>query len=438
MSTRPVLSLHPAAHARHIAGAGAVAILGGLLALAAWAVTAPLAGAIVVHGVVKVEHHRKTVQHLEGGIVRRILVRDGDRVQAGQTLLVLTDAQADAALAGGSGQLDAEMARLARLHAERDGLARIEFVPALRGRAHDPRVAELLGAEEALFQTRRRALLGQLALLHAQRAQVASEIAALASHAASTRSARELLGEELQANEELQRRNFISRMQVLRLQRTREEYQSREGEARATLAKAHQKLAELDLRAMELRERHRQAAADEAAAAQPRLAVLSARLEPSRDAVRRQAVTAPIAGIVVDLKVFTVGGVVERGAPLLDIVPDDDGLVVEVRLGVDDVQHARAGMPADIRLPAYAQRDAPLLAGTLEKISADRLHDAATGTAHFVGQVRIDEASLRAARAVELRAGLRAEVFLRTGERTAADYLLAPVLASLSRALREP
>ena len=187
-----------------------------------------------------------------------------------------------------------------------------------------------------------------------------------------------------------------------------------------------------------IRDRYSQAAADELTAVKATLADLDEKQRPSRDAVNRQAIVAPIAGQVVDLQLFTVGGVARPGERLLDIVPDSEPLLIEARIGLDDIDDLRLNQPADIRLTAYPTRTTPLLTGVVRYLSADQLVDARTGAPHYIAQVAVDAASLaQAGGRVRLQPGMRAEVFVKTGERTVIDYLLEPVAATLRRALRE-
>jgi HlyD family type I secretion membrane fusion protein len=434
----PLPALHPAADARRSVAAGLLIIAVAFGAVGTWAALAPLAGAIIASGVVKVDTNRKTVQHLEGGIVKEILVRDGDRVRAGQPLISIGDERVSAELSGASAQLDAERARAARLQAERDGLTAIDFPAALRARAMEPRIAELARLETTLFDSRRRALREQLALLEGQRSETRQEVEALAAEVRADRSAAALLEEEMGAYERLRAQNFVSHAQMLKLRRGMEDYRARQGESLANKARAQQKISELAMRAASLRHEYQQKAADELTATQTRIVTLEEQVKPSRDAVTRQAVVAPIAGTVVGLKVFTVGGTVGPREPLLDIVPDDNPLVVEARINLDDIRHLHPGMPADLRFTAYHSRETPLVQGELTYLSADRLSDPNSGASYYLAQVRVDRDSLAAAREIRLQPGMRAEVYLKTPGRTTLDYLLEPIAGSLRRGMREP
>ena len=212
----------------------------------------------------------------------------------------------------------------------------------------------------------------------------------------------------------------------------------RRGENLAGLAKAKQKITDLNMRSAGLRNEYQQTASSELASAQSRIADLQARVKSSDDAVMRQQILAPIAGTVVDLKVFTEGGIVAPREALLDIVPDETALLVEAKVNLDDIRHLQLGMAADIRFTAYHARATPVVRGELIYISADRLLDRDTGAAYYQTRVKVPQEALKAAGDLNLQPGMRAEVFLKTGDRTALDYLLEPVLSSLRRASREP
>jgi HlyD family type I secretion membrane fusion protein len=409
----------------------ALAFAGG----GSWAALAPLASAVIAAGVVKVENNRRTVQHLEGGIVKDILVKDGDQVMRGQPLLVLEDERVSAGLDLIRNQLDAETAKAARLQAESSGSSAPAFPAALTERRADAETGEIIKLERELFQTRRQVLEQQIALLEEQIVQAAGEVDALQQQLAAEQTAAALLAEELAANEAL--RNYATKVQILDLKRALAGYQARQGEHRAEIAKAQQRAGEIRLRIEALRNQYRQGAADELSLTRNRMFDLQERLRPLRDAARRQLISAPIGGRIVGLRVSTVGGVIRPGEALLDIVPDDEPLIIEAHIDVDDIDSVYPGLAADIRLTAYQQRTTPLLHGRLESVSADQLAQPGE-TPYYSARIRVEAGTLQtAAAALQLYPGMRAEVFLKTGKRTALDYLLAPVTGSLRRAARE-
>ncbi|HSJ97430.1 MAG TPA: HlyD family type I secretion periplasmic adaptor subunit [Myxococcota bacterium] len=421
-----------------LARAGAAVIVLSVAALAGWAALAPLAGAVVAPAHVKVDLNRKVVQHQEGGLVRAIHVRDGDRVREGQALIVLDDVRIDAQLELLRTQLDAERAKAARLEAERLYAGAPRFPRDLTERKADPRVSELLERETALFRARRDAVESQVSLLRRQIQEAGAEAAALASQLDAETRALSLQREELHANNELQRQGYVQKTRVLTLQRAVAEYEARHGEHRAQLSQARQRAAELELRILSLRNAYAQAAADELKDTTSRLFDLEERIRPSRDASERQKIVAPIAGEIVGLRVFTPGSVVGPREVLMEIVPEDKRLIVEGRIRPEDVNHVRPGTEADIRLTAYKQRTTPLVQGRVSYVSADRLVDEQTGEPYYAVQVDVPAESLALAGNLRLQAGMPAELFLRTDERTTLDYLLAPVTDYLRRSMREP
>ena len=409
------------------------------LGAGAWAALAPIGGAVIVSGAVKVDSNRRTVQHQEGGIVKSVLVRDGDRVRAGQPLIVLEDVRVDAALDQLRTQVDVERARSARLEAEQALAERIAYPQDLLARAaREPRVAELLRRESTLFDARRQTLREQAELLRRQQAQAEEEAAALRAQIAAETRALALQRDELDANRRLQQQGFVGEMRVKTIDRAAADYEARVGERNAELAKARQKASELALRTKTLENQFRQGAADELKENTNKLFDLEERLRPSRDAAERQRIVAPIDGEVVDLKVTAAGGVIGPRDPLLDLVPLDGRLVIEGRARTEDVDHVRVGAPADVHLTAFKSRTTPTVAGMVTYVGADRLVDRASGAPYYVLHVEVTAEALRAAGGIALKPGMPAEVFVRTGDRTALQYLLEPFTAFLRRALREP
>jgi HlyD family type I secretion membrane fusion protein len=412
-------------------------IAAGVLVLGTWAVVAPLSGAIIAPGYVKVDLNRKVVQHQEGGTVRAIHVRDGDQVKQGQELLVLDDVRIDAQLDLLRTQLDAERAKAARLEAERAYAPRPVFPGELLKRKSEPKVGEQLARETELFRARREAIETQIAVLKKQITETAGEIAAVNEQLVAEERALKLQKEELAANQRLLDQGYVQKTRVLTLQRAVAEYEARHGEHRAELSKARQRVGELELRILSLRNTYAQSAADELKESTSRIFDLEERIRPSRDAAERQKITAPIEGEVVGLRVFSRGAVVGPRDVLMEIVPRDKRLIVEARIRPEDINHVRAGSEADVRLTAYKQRTTPLVAGTVTYVSGDRLIESQTGVPYYVVHIDVPADKLAEGR-LRLQAGMPAEVFVRTDARTTLDYLLAPVTSYFRRAMREP
>lgn len=413
---------------------GILLLIGGV---SVWVWLAPISGAVIGPGLVKVDMNRKTVQHQEGGIVGEILVRDGSKVKAGQTLIVLKDVRVDAGNEAVRAQLDAELAKAARLSAEITS-SQIVFPEELRQRQSDPRVAELLKHESTLFRVRHEALTNQITLLHSQAREARSEIKARGAQMKADDEAIKLQREELAANASLANKGFVSKTRLLTLQREVAQYESRHAEGAAALATAQQKVSDLELRAETLRSSFVQDASNELRQSTTTIFDLRQRLRPAQDAEKRQRITAPIAGEVVDLRVTSVGAVIAPREPILDIVPDNADLLIEARIRPEDVTFVHLNAHADVRLTAFRQRITPTVNGTVTYISADRLVDKDNkNMAYYAVHVRVSPEALKTAGNLQLQAGMPAEVFIKTTPRNALEYLVDPILAFLQRSLRE-
>lgn len=420
------------------ARAGFALLGGGVLGIAAWLVLAPLSGAVIAPGYVKVDMNRKVVQHQEGGIVKQVLVRDGERVQQGQALVVIDDVKLDATLDLLRTQHDGERAKAARLEAERAMLTEVRFPADMEGRAKEPKVVELMQRETALFRARREALESQIAVLHKQIRQTEDEAKALDGQIAAERRALKSQREELALNVQLASKGFVQKTRLMTLERAVADYEARWEEHRAELAKTRQRASELELRILAQRNAYVQSATDELKEISTRLFDLEERLRPSKDASDRQRIAAPITGVVVGQRVFAAGAVVAPREVLMEIVPEDKTLIIEARIRPEDINHVRKGSEAEVRLTAYKQRTTPLVAGTVNYVSADRMVDSQTSAPYYVVHVDVPARALEAAGNLRMQAGMPAEVYIRTDSRTAFDYLFAPVTVYLRRGMREP
>jgi epimerase transport system membrane fusion protein len=429
--------MNPEIDAARIIRTGLLIIALGVVAFAVWAYLAPLSGAVIAPGFVKVDLNRKVVQHQEGGIVRAIRVRDGDRVNQGQELLVLDDVRIEAQLDLLRTQLDAERAKAARLEAERALAARPAFPQDFLKRKNEAKVAELIARETALFRARREALDTQIAVLRRQIRETVEEAEALAEQIGAEERALKLQKEELAANERLLAQGYVQKTRLLTLQRAVAEYEARHSERRAELSKSRQRASELEFRILAMRNTYVQTATDEMKETTSRLFDLEERIRPSRDASERQKIAAPIAGEVVGLRVFNPGSVIGPREVLMEIVPREKRLIVEARIRPEDINYVKSGSEADIRLTAYQSRTTPLVAGSVTYVSGDRHVDTQSGAPYYIVHIDVPEKAL-AASSLRLQAGMPAEVFIRTDSRTALDYLLAPVTSYLRRAMREP
>jgi HlyD family type I secretion membrane fusion protein len=405
----------------------------GLVAL--WSATAPLSGAVVAGGQVKVELNRKTVQHQEGGIVRQILVRDGERVRAGQPLVVVGDVRSDAELSLLQDQLRAARIRAARAQAEAALQSRFSAPADLAGR---PEAAEHLAREHALFAARRRTLDEQIGALEQQIHDAHAQAGALEAQIAATETSAKLSAEEVEMNNKLVREGFVNRTRLLGLQREASDYVARVGEYRSELALARQRAGDLQARIAQARNQYQQQAADELKEASAKVRELEERLRPSQDQVERQMVRSPVDGEVMSMRVSAVGEVVGPREPILDVVPEHEKLVVEARIHPQDIDHVHKDAPAEVRLSAFDARTVPLLPARVTFVSPDRVADPDSAESWFVATVEVDAASLKNFPQVHLHAGMPAELFVTTPQRTLFQYLTKPLVLFSNRAMREP
>lgn len=428
------------ARARRTVRAGLAAI-GVLVAVSGvWMALAPLHGAVIVPATIVVQNYRKTVQHLEGGIVRQILVREGDQVRAGDPLVRLSEIQAGAVVELLQDQMDAELIRSARLRAERDLLPRVEFPSELLSRVREKsKLATLMDSERRFFQARRQQLEGQIAVLRTQIRQINEEIVGLESQLKSANEASRYLAEELKMNVDLADRNFVQKTRVMGFQRQIAEKDEKRGEYAAEIAKAHQKVSEAELRIINLNDAYVREASGELKESNQKIIDLRERLKPSEDALKRLLVLAPVAGRVVDLKVTTVGGIIAPREPLMDIVPSESTLIVEGKVRTDEIAQFQADSSVSVQLSAFKQRTTPLVDGRIIYISSDAITETVNGVSvpFYRVQAELSPASLKAVGIEGLTPGMPAVIFIQTRERTVLDYVIEPVTDSLRRSMRE-
>ncbi len=417
------------------AGVGVLTLFFG--GLGGWAATAPLTGAVVAPAVVKVEGNRKSIQHLDGGIVRELKVREGDRVEAGQTVIVLEDTQARASVAVLAQQRDVSLAQEARLIAERDGASEVSFSRDLVARRDHPDVATLLDTETRQFAVRRTALTGQIAVLKQRVEALQEQIKGLEAQQISTKEQIELIAAELKDQHDLLRKNLTLRSRVLQLERSASALKGQSGEIAANIARARQTIGEVEMQMMQLRNERMTEVAKDLRETQAKLLDVIPRLQAAQDALDRTVIRTPYAGYVVALAVFSVGGVIVRGEKVMDVVPTMDELAIEASVNVDDIHDVLPGMRAEVHFTAYKQRVLPVIRATVMQVSADRLTDPKTSVPYYTALIKVDEKDLAEAKDVKLYPGMAATVMIPTKERTALDYLLSPVMTSFDAAFRQ-
>ncbi len=423
--------------ARRLARRGLWVLALGLLPVMGWLAFAPLASAVVAQAHVKVDLDRRPVQHAEGGIVREVKVRDGQRVRQGEPLLVLGDVGVDADVNRLTYRVQAERAGVIRLEAEQAGAALVFPADLVQAAAQDPRLAEQLAKERALFNSRRETVQGQTTLLRAQREKIGQEMVALRAQIEQATASEKHQASELERNRRLVKEGFISDTRIMQLEAAVADYRVKLEERRSELARAEQRLVDTELRIKGLESDYRQQASDQLKVASVRLSEIQQEWRKSTDASQRQVVTAPVDGEVMNLRYTSPGTVVSPREPIADLVPANPRLVVEAQIRPEDVSRVRQGQGAHIKFTAFNALTTPMVDGKVFYVAADRMVDRNTQQAWYVVLVEADPASLKAAGQLALQAGMPAEVFIQGEQRTPLQYLAEPVTQVLQRAGRE-
>ena len=433
----PSVRVRPSVRPGPYIAAGLLVVLAMFGGLGTWAALAPLSGAVIAPGTVTVDTKRKTVQHLEGGIVAEILARDGDRVARGQLLIRLDETRASANLAILDGRLSDLKARRARLLAERHGADRVVFADGLLHRKDDPHVAEILAGQQDLFAARRESLAGEIAILQQSIRQFREEVKGLEAQQRSKARQVELIEDELAGLRLLYEKGYAPRTRILALERAAEQLKGERGEHVAEIAKARRSIGEVRLKVLQLQKSFREKVVAELREVQAEIFDLEERRVAFEDALDRLDIRAPRAGTVVRLSVHTLGAVIGPGEAVMDIVPQDDDLGIEARGRPQDVDKVQLRQTTVVRLSAFNLRTTPELRGAVIAVSADRLVDEDTREPYYLTRVRIPEAELAKIGELKLVPGMPAEVFIDTGERTALSYLLKPFSDGLARAFKD-
>lgn len=417
--------------------AGAAVIAGFIGTFLVWGFVASLDSAAIAPGNVIVDSHRKTISHLEGGILRELLVNEGDMVKAGQVLMRLDTALAGSAATQLRNQRWATLAKIARLRAEQANAKTMALPPELERQIKDPGVAEQVATQQALFVARNQAYDSQVSVIERRIQQSREDITALRSQLVSSVERQKSFEEEAVAIRELVEKGYERKPRLLGLERSISEMRGRIGELEANISRARETIAQAEFEGKQLKSQRLSDINKDLQDAQASEADFTDRLTAANDVLQRKDVVAPQDGKVVDLKFFTVGGVVPPGSPIMDIVPQADELIVEVKVSPQDIDVVRAGLPAEIRLSAYRNRIIPLVDGEVTTVSADRLTDQRTGEPYFSARVKLRKDSLQELRKVELYPGMPAEAYIVTGKRRAIDFFLSPIVDSMRRSFRE-
>ena len=408
-----------------------------ILGCGVWATFAPIDTGALAPGIVQVEGKRKSVQHLEGGIVAAIMVSNGDSVSKDDPLLSVDVTQANSELLILAGRRIDLQGKLDRLVAERDDMVSLRFSEGLRGLGEDDdRAATAMASESTLFTARRADRDGEVQLLLQQQAQLSEQAAGFEAILASSNTLLSSLDTEIADLAELLRDGYVDKQRLRELERSRSRVLGEIAETKSKIASANVAIAESQLQIVQLNKRFKSEVVDELKQIQTDLYDVTQQFNTVLDRVERAIIRSPADGIVLNTSTTTVGAVISAGEELMEIVPHDKALIIEARVSPLDIDRVQAGQSAEVRFAVF--KDAYLVTGKLTKLSADRLIDSSTNTPYFAAEVAIEQGDFeRFYNGARLVPGMPAEVLIKTGERTFIDYILSPLKRTFSTSLLE-
>lgn len=421
---------------RHLfVGLMIVILLGG--GVGGWAATVKLSGALIAQGSVVVDQNVQKVQHPTGGIVGELKVRDGDYVKAGDVLVRLDETVMRANLAIVTKGLDQQLARKARLEAERDGAETIAFPSDLVARAKDPDVAATLASEQKLFELRRTERLGQKAQLSQRVSQLEEEISGIEAQQAAKGQEIDLITRELAGVRDLYARNLVQLSRLTQLEREVARLGGERAQLIAVAAQSKGKIAEIRLQIIQIDQNLSSEVAKELRETDGKIGEFVERKITAEDQLRRVDIRAPQTGFVFQSAVHTIGGVISASDPIMYIVPDNDKLQVEAKVQPQDIAQVKVGQAAVLRFSAFDTRTTPEIDGEVTRVSADTSTDQRTGLSYYTIRIGLPPEELKKLGELKLLPGMPVEAFVQTGERTVISYLMKPLYDQFMRAFRE-
>lgn len=396
-----------------------------------------ISGAVVASGVVNVENNNKTVQHLDGGIVAKIKVRNGDVVAEGQELLRLDETAVKASHSVAVARANDLLVQQARLEAERDRKDRMELPPEVAAIKDDPALNRLVATQRALFAARRASHTGELSVLAQRQSQLADEIRSAERQLAARIKEREINARELASVGPLYEKGYASQQRFLPIQRDAARLEGDVGRLTADVSRAKSALAEADLRLAQSEKELLQGVVDELRKVQAQLAEVVEQRAAMDDKLKRTVVRAPRSGRVHALAAHTEGGVIAPGSAIMQVVPEGERLIIDAQIPPQEIDKVRLGGPARIRFPAFGAKATPSLEASVVAVSPAQLADP-QGRSYFLVQVTLAEGEiLKLPPGLALIPGMPAEVYIETGSRSILSYFIKPLTDVLSRTFRE-
>lgn len=403
-----------------------------------WGVTAPINGAVITSGVIKIDFDRKIIQHLDGGIIKEINVREGSFIKKGESLLVLEDVDTSAQVNILNDRFTSALAKESRLIAQKNYAGKIIF-PAELLSSEDKKVKNLLKNERALFKSKRKSYLDQVDLLKQEIKQIKNQIIGLKKEVEAIKASIGYIKKSLVASTKLQKKGFGEQSKIWEKESLLAEKRERLGAQQAENAVAQSKIIETQLRIITLKNTYTQDADDQLKELQKELLEIKELLRPAQYAYDRAVVSAPLDGQVINLQVNTVGGVIRPGADLMEIIPRKNELIIEAKINTNDIDNVHLGQAAHIQLSAYNRRTTPLLEGNVIYIAGDVIEDVVNrGEFYYLCHIQGAAESLKQLpEDIVLFPGMPITAFIQTRARTFIDFILEPIVDNMRRSLRE-
>ena len=420
-----------------IAGFFVIALFFG--GLAAWSVYFPFQGAIIASGVVKVSGERKMVQHLEGGIIQTIFVKEGDKVAEGDVLIELKSSQVSSNVDLLQGRLLAKQAEAARLRAEAGMKSKITWPPELNDLKNNREIAKIITTEQNIFDSRRSDIQGKVKLYNSQIKQLGNRIDGAKEERKSQTEIIGNLEEDLKSKRPLVKEKYMGKTNILELERSLSEYKGRKGKINQDIAQFHQMIQELLLRIVDIENQYKEEAISRLGEATDFIFEIKEQVKPQLDAKERLEIRAPVSGVVINMQVHSEdSGVIRPGMPLLEIVPEDLKMIIKAQVRPQDIISVKKGQETKVQLAAFQRKSTPPVKGRVTYISPDLMSQQTSQGAmsYYEAHVEVDEQDLKTKNAY-LSPGMPVACYITTDQRTIISYLLGPLLKNVDTALRE-
>lgn len=401
-----------------------------------WSFVAPIDSSALATGVVVVKSHRKTIQHLEGGIVSQINVQDGDLVDIGDILLTLDDTQLKAQIKILQGQFISASAISARLNTERQQIKKISFSSELK-ELRDSRVQEATAGQTQIFLARKNSLEGELSILRQRIDQLSLKIKGLKTQQGSNYQLLALYGEEITDLKELLVDGFADKQRLRDLQRQHTQTSSDIAALITEIASTQMQQGETKLQILQTERKFQEEVATQLEEVNSELFSISEQLVVAKDKNQRSAILAPVKGMILGMSAHTKGGVIGSGQAILDIVPEDEELIINAQVAPLDIDRIQIGTTAEVRFSAFSSKTTPVMEGRVRTISADSLQDEVTGMQYYQAKIELTSESYERLGELVLIPGMPAEVLINTGKRTFFEYLMQPLTDAFARSFIE-